>query len=149
MNVFTGARLLLVSLLALGMLHDSRAIAESFNTLAGGVKIRDLKAGEGNPAQVGDIATIHVRGWLDEDGARGRSFFNSRDEGHPVSFVIGDDGVMEGWNVGVVGMRSGGQRMLLIPPGMAYGARAIEDIIPANAALMMHIELIHLQPAEQ
>jgi FKBP-type peptidyl-prolyl cis-trans isomerase FkpA len=91
------------------------------------------------------VATIHFIGWLDEQGARGREIYNSRAEGRPVSFVIGTDGVMQGWNEGVIGMKPGGARMLLVPPGLAYGDRAIDGVIPANAALMFRIELIRLE----
>jgi FKBP-type peptidyl-prolyl cis-trans isomerase len=59
--------------------------------------------------------------------------------------VIGTDGVMQGWNEGVIGMKPGGARMLLVPPGLAWGDRAIDDVIPANAALMFRIELIRLE----
>ena len=49
------------------------------------------------------------------------------------------------WNAGVVGMRPGGKRLLLLPPAMAYGARSIEDAVPADAATMFRIELIRLE----
>ena len=75
----------------------------------------------------------------------GREIFNSRSQGKPVSFVIGTDGVMEGWNEGVLGMKPGGKRMLLVPPGMAYGARKIEGVVPENASLMFRIELLKLE----
>jgi FKBP-type peptidyl-prolyl cis-trans isomerase len=58
--------------------------------------------------------------------------------------VIGTDGVMPGWNEGVVGMRPGGSRMLLLPPAMAYGKRQVEGVVPANAAMMFRIELVSL-----
>ena len=64
---------------------------------------------------------------------------------HPVSFVIGTDGVMKGWNEGVLGMKPGGKRMLLVLPGMAYGAREIEGVAPENASLMFRIELLKLE----
>jgi hypothetical protein len=67
------------------------------------------------------------------------------DAAHPVSFVIGTDGVMKGWNEGVLGMKPGGKRMLLVPPGMAYGAREIEGVAPENASLMFRIELLKLE----
>jgi len=52
---------------------------------------------------------------------------------------------MQGWNEGVIGMRPGGKRMLLVPPSMAWGGRKIEDVIPANAAMMFRIELLKLE----
>jgi len=91
------------------------------------------------------VATIHFVGWIDEQGARGKEIYNSRNQGQPVSFVIGTKGVMQGWNEGVIGMRPGGKRMLLVPPSMAWGGRKIEDVIPANAAMMFRIELLKLE----
>jgi len=107
--------------------------------------MKDLQAGQGMQAQEGMVATIHFIGWLDERGARGREIFNSRAEGRPISFVIGTDMVMPAWNVGVLGMRPGGARLLLVPPAMAYGDRAIEDVVPANAPLMLRLELLQLE----
>jgi FKBP-type peptidyl-prolyl cis-trans isomerase len=118
---------------------------ESFRAGADGLRLKDLQLGDGPEARAGMVATIHFIGWLDEQGARGREIYNSRAEGHEVSFVIGTDGVMQGWNEGVIGMQPGGARMLLVPPGLAYGNRAIDGVIPANAALMFRIELIRLE----
>lgn len=118
---------------------------ESFRAGPDGLRLKDLQQGEGPEARAGMVATIHFIGWLDEQGARGREIYNSRADGHPVSFVIGTDGVMQGWNEGVIGMQPGGARMLLVPPGLAYGNRAIDGVIPANASLMFRIELIRLE----
>jgi FKBP-type peptidyl-prolyl cis-trans isomerase len=52
---------------------------------------------------------------------------------------------MEGWNEGVVGMRPGGRRLLMIPPDLAYGNREVDDIVPANANLIFIIELLSLE----
>ena len=116
-----------------------------FSTLAGGVKARTLQAGSGPVAEPGQVATVHVIGWLDSDGTRGRELFNSRKQGKPVSFVVGDDGVMPAWNVAVQNMRPGGKRMLLIPPAMGYGAKGVDGLVPANAPLMFQIELVAVE----
>ncbi len=138
-----------LSLLAvvLLVLMSASAPAEEFRTAAGGMKIKDLQKGSGPVAQAGQVATIEFIGWLDEAGARGREIFNSRNRTEPVRFVIGTDGVMPAWNEGVLGMQAGGRRMLLVPPGMAYGKRAIGEDIPANAALVFQIELVRLEDA--
>lgn len=118
---------------------------DAFQSLAGGIKARSLAQGEGPVAEPGMIATIQFVGWLDEGGARGREFFNSHREGTPISFLIGTDKVMPAWNEGVVGMRAGGKRMLLVPPEMGYGNKSVEGVVPANASLMMQIELVKLE----
>ena len=122
----------------------SVASADPFFNGPGGMKIKDLKPGDGAVATEGMVATIHFTGWLDKGGARGREIYNSRGRGEPVSFVIGTDGVMPAWNAGVLGMQPGGRRMLLVPPTMAYGNREIDEIIPANAAMQFIIELVRL-----
>lgn len=141
-------RFFLPLLLALSTLHSlpPAAVAEeAFRAGPGGLRLKDLQLGEGAAAQTGMVATIHFIGWLDDNGARGREIYNSRAEGRPVSFVIGTDGVMQGWNEGVIGMQPGGARMLLVPPGLAYGNRAVEGVVPANAAMMFRIELLRLE----
>jgi FKBP-type peptidyl-prolyl cis-trans isomerase len=52
---------------------------------------------------------------------------------------------MPGWNEGIVGMKPGGRRLLMLPPALAYGDRAVADVIPANASLIFVIELIELR----
>lgn len=117
---------------------------DAFQAGPGGLRFKDLQVGEGAAAQPGMVATIHFIGWLDKDGVRGREIYNSRREGRPVSFVIGTDGVMPGWNEGVVGMKPGGSRMLLLPPAMAFGSRQVDGVVPANAPMMFRIELLSL-----
>lgn len=131
--------------LALSFLFGTAAQADSFRSAKGGMKVKDMKAGTGLVASEGMIATIQFTGWLDNQGVRGKELYNSRNRGEPVSFVIGTSKVMPAWNEGVLGMRVGGTRMLLVPPGMAYGNRAIDDIIPANASMQFVIELVRLE----
>ena len=136
---------LILALSTLLVMPAAMGADEAFRAGPGGLRLQDLALGVGVEAQAGMVATIHFIGWLDEQGARGREIYNSRAEGRPVSFVIGTDGVMQGWNEGVIGMQPGGARMLLVPPGLAYGDRAIDGVIPANASLMFRIELIRLE----
>ncbi|MGD2127843.1 MAG: FKBP-type peptidyl-prolyl cis-trans isomerase [Lysobacterales bacterium] len=133
-----------VVLAALLAASSAWAVGDAFRAGPDGLRYRDLQVGQGPVAATGMVATIHFIGWLDEQGARGKEIYNSRAEGRPVSFVIGTDGVMQAWNEGVIGMQPGGSRMLLVPPGLAYGNRAVDDVIPANASLMFRIELIRL-----
>jgi len=131
--------------LMLGLVFSLSAQAEGFRNAKGGMKVKDMKTGTGLVATEGMTATIQFTGWLDNQGARGKEIYNSRSRGEPVSFVIGTDKVMPAWNEGVLGMQVGGQRLLLVPPGMAYGKRAIDDIIPANASMQFIINLVRLE----
>jgi FKBP-type peptidyl-prolyl cis-trans isomerase len=117
---------------------------DAFRAGPGGMRLKDLQVGQGIAAQQGMVATVHFIGWLDENGVRGREIYNSRSQGRPVSFVIGTDGVMPGWNGGVIGMKPGGSRLLLLPPAMAFGERQVEEVVPANAPMMFRIELLSL-----
>ena len=136
-------KLMVSALLTLSLVSALNA-EPAFRNAAGGMKIKDLQIGEGPVATTGQVATIHFVGWIDDAGTRGRELYNTHREGQPVSFVIGTDGVMQGWNEGVLGMQPGGKRMLLVPPGMAYGNREIEGVAPANTALMFRFELVEL-----
>jgi FKBP-type peptidyl-prolyl cis-trans isomerase len=145
MKFATSRKFALALLFCVGSTAGAWAADEAFRSAAGGLMIKDLQVGQGAGAVSGQVATIHFMGWLDEKGVRGREIYNSRAQGQPVSFVIGTDGVMKGWNEGVLGMKPGGKRMLLVSPGMAYGARKVDCVIPENASLMFRIELIGLE----
>ena len=118
---------------------------DPFTTFPSGLEYKDLKVGKGMEARVGATAVIHFVGWLSEKGQRGKEIFNSRKERKPVSFQIGTDKVMKGWNEGVIGMQPGGKRMLRIPPELGYGAKAVDDVVPPNAHLIFIIELLELK----
>ena len=134
-----------LTFLALSILSGVAAQADSFQSAKGGMRTQDMQTGTGLVAAEGMIATIQFTAWLDKQGVRGKGLYNSRDSGEPVSFVIGTDKVMPAWNEGVLGMRVGGTRMLLVPPEMAYGQRAIDDVIPAGSSMQFIIELVRLE----
>jgi len=133
-------------LLLIVILAASAVLADGpFTMTPRGARYRDLAPGAGPAAESGDVATMHYIGWLDEQGEKGREFYDTRQEDDPVSFVIGTDWVMPGWNEGVTGMRKGGRRLLLLPPALGFGASGVDDIIPPNAALILQIELVDLE----
>ena len=109
-------------------------------TLPGGLKVLDLKVGDGKMAEKGMTVRVHYTGWL----ADGTKFDSSRDRGEPLPFQIGADPpmVIRGWDEGVAGMRVGGKRKLTIPPDMAYGEAGFRDVIPPNATLVFEVELV-------
>jgi FKBP-type peptidyl-prolyl cis-trans isomerase len=118
--------------------------AGGFMTTVGGVEYKDLKPGTGERAEVGDVATLHFTGWLEEKGEKGRELYDTHTRGDTVSFVIGTDKVMQGWNEGVIGMRPGGKRLVKVPPELGYGSRGVQDFVPPNAALIFVIDLLEL-----
>jgi len=142
-NPFRGIALLaLCSLVPLGALA-----AGDFLTTPQGAHYQDLKTGAGESAAPGDVVTMHFVGWLDAAGKQGKELYDSRREGTPISFVVGTDRVMPGWSDGVIGMKAGGQRLLRVPPHLAYGARGVEGVVPPNAGLIFLIDLISVEKA--
>jgi FKBP-type peptidyl-prolyl cis-trans isomerase len=131
------------------VLADHAYAAGGFTTTARGVQYKDLKPGAGASAEVGDVATMHFIGWLEDKGGKGRELYDTHTRGDTVSFVIGTDRVMQGWNEGVIGMKPGGKRLVKVPPDLGYGSRGAQDVVPPNTGLIFVIELLKLEkPSE-
>jgi rhodanese-related sulfurtransferase len=98
--------------------------------------------GDGPSAVRHSKVQVHYTGWL-KDGTK---FDSSYDKGRPFEFTIGTGQVIPGWDMGVEGMRVGGKRKLIIPPGLAYGSRGAGSVIPPNASLTFEIALLKVVP---
>ena len=101
--------------------------------------MKDDVVGKGAEAKAGDSVTVNYVGAL----TNGTVFDASKNHGNEgFTFTLGAGQVIKGWDVGVVGMKVGGKRQLLIPANMAYGDRAVGGVIPANSALIFEVELL-------
>ena len=106
--------------------------------------IKDLKVGDGKEAVAGKTVDVHYTGWLYSATApsnKGAKFDSSLDRGAHFSFPLGGGRVIKGWDQGVAGMKVGGQRTLIIPADLGYGARGAGSVIPPNATLIFDVEL--------
>lgn len=104
------------------------------------IKITDETVGTGQEAKNGDTVTVNYVGTLEN----GTKFDSSYDRNQPFSFTIGAGQVIKGWDLGVVGMKVGGKRKLVIPPDLGYGNQA-QGSIPANSTLIFEIELVSIK----
>lgn len=140
------SRRILVAAVLLGLSVATAATAQQEVTRPSGLRYVDTKVGTGETARPGQTASVHYTGWLYIAGEKGRQFDSSRTRGQPFAFPLGAGRVIKGWDEGVVGMKTGGQRTLIIPPQLAYGAQgAGGGAIPPNATLIFDVELIDLK----
>jgi len=114
-------------------------------TTSSGLQYTDTKVGTGVTPKRGQTAVVHYTGWLYNDGAKGKKFDSSVDRGEPFSFPVGMGRVIKGWDEGVVSMKVGGKRTLIIRPDLGYGARGAGGVIPPNATLIFDVELLDVK----
>ncbi|MEO8201272.1 MAG: FKBP-type peptidyl-prolyl cis-trans isomerase [Gemmatimonadota bacterium] len=106
-----------------------------------GLYYKDRTVGSGATAEKGRNVRVAYKGWL-ADG----HVFDQSAPGHPYDFVLGNREVIDGWDEGIVGMRQGGRRLLVIPPSLAYGQQSPGPGIPANATLVFDVTLDSVDP---
>jgi len=154
-----GLRLLAAAALAFGLAHHPASAqsttAPAANTTSSKLdanvtelKKIDVKQGTGTEARSGRPVIVHYTGWLHDGTApegKGAKFDSSRDRGVPFGFFLGQGRVIKGWDLGVEGMKVGGQRTLIIPPALGYGDRGAGSAIPPNATLIFDVELIEVK----
>ncbi|MCU0258179.1 MAG: FKBP-type peptidyl-prolyl cis-trans isomerase [Solirubrobacteraceae bacterium] len=99
---------------------------------------QDLVVGKGKKAEEGDQVSVKYAGWLYDDC---KEFDSSWKRNQPFDLTLGGGQVIAGWDNGIVGMRVGGRRKLIIPPDQAYGAQGQPPTIPANATLIFIVDL--------
>ena len=107
-------------------------------TTASGLKYTDLTEGTGASPQKGQTVTVHYTGTL----ANGKKFDSSYDHGRPADFRIGVGSVIKGWDEGLMSMKVGGKRRLVIPSALGYGPEGRPPNIPGNSTLIFDVELL-------
>lgn len=109
------------------------------------LQIIDTRMGSGATLEQGELAEVHYTGWLYDASApehKGQRFDSSHDRKEPFVFRIGTGDVIQGWDEGVGGMKTGGHRTLIVPSSMGYGPRGAGRVIPPDTDLVFEIELI-------
>ena len=110
----------------------------------------EVAAGSGPELRRDEYVVVHYEGWIWDDSApqhKGRLFDSSRERGMPLSLMYRPTRMIEGWFHGLQGMKSGGRRILLIPPKLGYGKRTAFGEIPPDSHLIFDIELLDVVPA--
>tara|TARA_B100000745_G_scaffold299783_1_gene251495 strand:+ start:10102 stop:10629 length:528 start_codon:yes stop_codon:yes gene_type:complete len=121
---------------------NTYAVTTVYNT---SFEVIDFLIGDGAEARSGDVVYVHYTGQFED----GRQFDNSTGQDQPFSFTLGREEVIQGWDFGLLGMREGGTRRLVIPPELAYGDQAVvasdgTELIPANATLIFDVVLMRV-----
>lgn len=111
---------------------------DNYKITPSGLKIQDAIVGTGTEAKSGDKVTVNYLGTLTD----GTKFDSSYDRNAPFTTQIGVGQVIKGWDEGIVGMKVGGKRKLIIPPNLGYGEQGAGGAIPPNATLMFEVELL-------
>ncbi|EKX45162.1 FKBP-type peptidyl-prolyl cis-trans isomerase [Guillardia theta CCMP2712] len=115
---------------------------EGFSQTPSGLKYKDIEVGQGPQPNAGQKIKAHYSGYLLSNGNK---FDSSYDRGQPLPFNVGVGQVIKGWDEGLLSMKVGGKRILLIPSELAYGKRNVANgLIPPNSVLVFYVELVSL-----
>jgi FKBP-type peptidyl-prolyl cis-trans isomerase len=120
--------------------YPGEATAAQATTTASGLQYIDLVVGAGAIAEAGKNVVVHYSGYL----TNGFKFDSSVDRDQAIEFPLGAGEMIKGWDEGVVGMKAGGKRKLIIPPALGYGASDYGPI-PGNSVLVFDIELLEVK----
>jgi peptidylprolyl isomerase len=108
-----------------------------------GLKYVDIKVGDGEIPELGNQVGLHYSGYFED----GRLFDSSRSKGVPAVFGLAEGALIPGFLEGLLTMKTGGQRRLIIPPDLAYGESGYGNVIPPNSTLLFDLELLAVESA--
>jgi FKBP-type peptidyl-prolyl cis-trans isomerase len=139
---------LALALLATPLFAD-RKLSGTFKKMDNGLQYADIKPGKGASAAKGQTLGMLYRGWIYDTvkGRQGIQFDANQNRQKPFEFVLGAGQVIKGWDEGIVGMKKGGKRVLILPPDLAYGERGAGGVIPPGATLLFEVEVVSIRDA--
>ncbi|GFE58098.1 FKBP-type peptidyl-prolyl cis-trans isomerase [Geobacter sp. AOG1] len=117
---------------------EAAALPANAVKTSSGLAYVDMVVGKGAVPMAGKPVKVHYTGWLEN----GTKFDSSVDRGEPFVFTVGVGQVIPGWDEGVMSMKVGGKRKLIVPPQLGYGAAGAGGVIPPNAVLIFEVELL-------
>lgn len=141
MRLFT---IFMTTIMAVSQMDLAASISPQMQTTESGLQYEDTLLGSGAQARKGDVVEVHYTGWLYNDGQKGAEFDSSHTRNETFSFKIGSGMVIQGWEQGLIGMKEGGKRLLIIPPLLAYGSRGAGRAIPPNSTLLFEVQLVKI-----
>ncbi len=136
---------LAVTLLA-SPLQAERKLSGTFTKTESGLRIAEVRPGQGPAAVKGQTLGMVYRGWIYDTtvGRQGKLFDSNLDRRKPLLFRLGEGRVIKGWDEGLLGIKKGAKRILIIPPELAYGDQGAGDVIPPGATLLFEVEAVSL-----
>jgi FKBP-type peptidyl-prolyl cis-trans isomerase len=114
---------------------------------------QDTQPGTGDTVRFRSAVLVEYTGWLYDGCARdlkGKQFDTSQGRSAPFGIIVGAGRVIKGWDEGLIGIKEGGKRLLVIPADKAYGAKGVPGTIPPNATLVFDVQVTKIlqQPTQ-
>lgn len=127
-------------------LQAERKLSGTFTKTESGLRIAEVRPGQGPAAAKGQTLGMVYRGWIYDTtvGRQGKLFDSNLNRKKPLTFKLGEGRVIKGWDEGLLGIKKGAKRILIIPPELAYGDQGAGDVIPPGATLLFEVEAVSL-----
>ncbi|XP_041330836.1 FK506-binding protein 15 isoform X4 [Pyrgilauda ruficollis] len=113
------------------------------------VLCQDLLLGEGQGVEGGDSLEVAYTGWLFQNNGLGQVFDSNVNKDKLLRLKLGSGKVIKGWEEGMLGMKKGGRRFLIIPPAWAYGAQGVAARVPPDSTLVFEVEVRRVKLAKE
>ncbi|XP_031746874.1 FK506-binding protein 15 [Xenopus tropicalis] len=142
------------------VMFESEAAAVDFSKQVGVAKCnsspaldtviyQDLLPGEGQAADLGDLLEVAYTGWLFQNHELGQVFDSNVQKDKLLRLKLGSGKVIKGWEEGMLGIKKGGKRLVVIPPALGYGSQGVAGRIPPNATLAFEVDIKRMKVRDQ